>query len=219
MSGKEIPMMSVAEATGAVLESTGGGGAATSSWPVLSKNDAGCRAVLRMGFPHGDAATMVEEGAMALVTDFDALIVGGADELRERTAWSERKALTSAEDMTFPDQLMKVNALIFHWTKEIFTLILALILGPLLAISWGIILAVIKFVSSWVLYPTIKMLLILARPTRTIIQVLLMPVEPGFELIAHMWPVMNFSLIRLDRGGKSNAGSDHTKVDVEADMA
>lgn len=78
----------------------------------------------------------------ALGTEFGKVVLGNDEELRENVA---NLALAmdeiNQEDRDCVSTVLSVNKLVFYGTKWFFSVFLTVLLGPILALVWGIVIA------------------------------------------------------------------------------
>jgi hypothetical protein len=161
--------------------------------------------------PGGDDERSDED---ILNTEFDELFVGGCAELGEMKHFHQ-VTQSFQQEQELGEMAASVDAAIYYYTKNMVTYILIVLAGPILSVCWGIIVAVIKFSVSWVCYPAIKVLWIVAKPCRTLVKVVLLPAEPAFELVARMCPQVHFSLfaVKEDAACPAKKSSNHETTD------
>lgn len=146
--------------------------------------------------PGGESErTMLD--ANVLKTDFDEVFIGGHAELGEMDNHFYHITESLQKEQEFSDMAASVNTAIYYYTKNAVTYILLVLAGPILAVCWAIIVAVIKFCVSWVIVPTIKVVWMVSEPCRALVKVLLLPAEPLFELIGNVFPKVNVSLLSI----------------------
>ena len=131
-----------------------------------------------------------------LETDFYKDVAVGAEiEFGEIAVGEEAlEKLLEQNDDPFHKKIFQVSAVIFHYTKYYFSLFLFMLLGPILAIVWGLVLSVSKFLVSWTIYPIVKILKVWFRPMRSLVRIALWPYEPIYELLSRCFPTVHFSL-------------------------
>lgn len=153
--------------------------------------------------PCGDSRQTAEQD---LATDFYKHVAVGAEvEFGEVKVGEDAVAkLTEHDDDPMHRKVHRISAIVFHYTKYYFSFFLFLILGPILAFCWAIVISLAKFIVSWVFYPVVKLFTVLCRPTRSLVRIMLWPAEPAFEIMSRCCPVINFSLWSSSGQGATN---------------